>query len=165
MGNLPVGHHRLGQNAVHVQAAAHSCEDVLQNTQTLGFFNQILANNNSLILPSSPFRWWPDAEWTSHWVWERPIVFRPAHRLATPPTECAHRPGCSSQQHPTRSTRLHGSRWRRARLRKTWCRYEPKGWHVIFSGDSVIPGRRTINIDKRPNLVLVVRQTSDLSHR
>lgn len=136
MGNLPVGHHRLGQNTVYIQTTAHSCKDELQNTQTPGFLNEnkpnMLTNSNSLVLSSSPFHWWPGAEWTSHWVWEQSVVFRPVQRLVTPPTGCAHRPGHSSQPHPTRSTRLHGSRWQRAHLWKTWCIYDmcthdPKG--------------------------------------
>lgn len=133
MGDLPVGHHCLGQNAVHVEAAAHSRKDVLQHTNTPGFLNvnKTRANYKSPILPSSPFHWCSDAEWTSHWVWEQPIVFQPAHRLVTPPTEYAHRPVCSSLPHPTGSTRLHGSHWRRARLRKTVCVHDPNWRQAI----------------------------------
>lgn len=66
---------------------------------------------------SSPSRWWSGAGWTSRWVWERTVVSLPERRLVTPPTGCAHRPGCSKLRRPTRSARRHVSRWRRARLK------------------------------------------------
>ena len=87
---------------------------------------------------SSPSRWWSGAGWTSRWVWERPIVFRPERRLVTPPTGCARRPGCSSRRRPTRWARQHESRWRRARLRNTrgeWNKHIVRFWSA-FSPES-----------------------------
>lgn len=89
----------------------------------------------------------------------------------TPPTGCAHRPGSSSQPHPTGSTRLHGSRWQTACLRErrhvhVRGRLTPLGGVRVRppSFISLIIGRLTVDVDKRSNLVLVVRQTADLSH-
>lgn len=89
----------------------------------------------------------------------------------TPPTGCAHRPGSSSQPHPTGSTHLHGSRWQTACLRErrhvhVRCRLTSLGGVRVraLSFISLIIGWLTVDIDKRSNLVLVVRQTTDLSH-
>lgn len=183
MGNLPVGHHCFGQNAVHIQTAAHSCQDELQHTQTLCYL--LNHNNNTawykkfhpLILSPLPFHSWSNAEWTSHWVWEPPSVFQPAHWFVTPPTGCARRPKWSNQSHPIRSTRLHGNRSQRARLRRTWQEFSLCKAHIIlfhvksqiqslwFSGCFRVSSKRlTIDIDKSSNLVLVVWETADFSH-
>lgn len=89
----------------------------------------------------------------------------------TPPTGCAHSPGCSSQPHPTGSTRLHGSRWQTACLRErrhvhVSCRLTSLGGVRVRAPSfiSLIIGWLTVDVDKRSNLVLVVRQTADLSH-
>lgn len=56
MGDLPVSHHRLGQNAVHVQAAAHGCEDVLQKHTNVYHDNDRIryAGSSPSFLPHLP---------------------------------------------------------------------------------------------------------------
>lgn len=122
-------------------------------------------------MSSSLFRWCTGAEWTSHSDWERLSEFPPASKTVAPPTGCAHRPGSSSRPRPTGSTRLHGSRWQTACLRERGhvhvrCRLTPLGGVRVRAPSfiSLIVGWLTIDVDKRSNLVLVVRQTADLSH-
>lgn len=113
-----------------------------KNTQFLLFKSFSPKSSKTYIITffDSLFHSCKGAECTYHWVWERSIEFLHGPKTVTPPTGCAQRPGSSSQPHPTGSTRLHGSHWRTACLRKrgrvhvrcrsTWSPEEAPEWEL-----------------------------------